>query len=121
MINFIFNYIYSVLRRSEDFKFRGNFFKLTFVFIFSYCISAVVGLLSLEPVIFESPNDGYRIFVISFGSFLLVYPFFRILIPGYVYIDRVQQYSIEKAILISGILGLLPIVILWALFKFFDL
>lgn len=119
MINFIFNYIYSVLKRTKGFGSDRHYIKTFFVIIFSYALSAVMGLMILEPVFYESANEGYRIFVMILGSFALVYPFFRSLIPGYTYLESVQRYSLGKAVFISVIIGLFPIGVVLLELEFF--
>lgn len=121
MINFIFNYIYSVLKRTKGFGGDSQYIKTFFVIIFSYALSTVMGLMILEPVFFVSPNDVYRIFVIIVGSFLLVYPFFRSLIPGYTYLESVQRYSLEKAVFISVLIGLFPIGVVIMVLKLLEM
>lgn len=121
MINFIFNYIYSVLRRMKGFGTDRQYSKGIFAVVFSYALSTVMGLMILEPVFFESTNDAYRIFVILVGSFLLVYPFFRSLIPGYTYLESVQRYSLEKAVFISVLIGLFPIGVVIMVLKLLEM
>lgn len=121
MINFIFNYIYSVLKRTKGFGSDSQYLKSFFVVVFTYSLSTVMGLMVLEPVFFKFGNDVYRIFVILVGSFLLVYPFFRSLIPGYIYLENVQAYSMEKAVVISVIIGLFPIGVVLMIIKFFGI
>jgi hypothetical protein len=121
MITFIFNYIYSVIRRTKGFGSDSQYLKVFFVVVFSYALSTVMGLMLLEPLFFKFGNDGYRIFVILVGSFLLVYPFFRILIPGYTYLESVQAYSLVKAVIISVIIGLFPIGVVLMVLKFLEM
>lgn len=121
MITFIFNYIYSVLKRTKGFGSDRQYSKGIFAVVFSYALSAVMGLMILEPVFFESANEGYRIFVMILGSFVLVYPFFRSLIPGYTYLESVQSYSLEKAVFISVIIGLFPIGVVLMVLKLLEM
>lgn len=121
MIAFIFNYIYSVLRRTKGFGSDRQYLKAFFVIIFSYALSTVTVLMILEPVFFESGNSAYRIFVMILGSFVLIYPFFRSLIPGYTYLESVQRYSLGKAVFISVIIGLFPIGVVLMVLKFLEI
>lgn len=121
MIAFIFNYIYSVLKRTKGFGSDSQYLKAFFVIIFSYALSTVTVLMILEPVFFESGNSAYRFITMLVGSFFLVYPFFRSLIPGYTYLESVQRYSLRKAVFISVIIGLFPIGVVIMVLKLLEM
>lgn len=111
------NYIYSVFKRSNTNASTGEtsllFIQYVLVTIFAYVILTYTGLLFIEDLFFENGNGGYELFVGLACAFIVLFPIIYAITPGYKYLDHVKEYSTLKAIIISSLIGLLPIVFAW--------
>jgi hypothetical protein len=117
------NYIYSVFKRSNTGGSNGFgstfFMKYVIITVFSYVFVTFTSLIYIEQFLFENRNTAFEFFIVLSCAFIVIYPFFYALIPGYTYLDSVQKYSTVKAIVISCLIAITPtllsIVIIYSL------
>ncbi len=106
------NYIYSVFKRSNSNSSNGFgstfFMKYVIVTVSSCVFFTFSSLIYIEDLLFENSNTVFEFFIGLSCAFIVIYPFFYAMIPGYTYLDSVQKYSTLKAIVISYLIAISP-------------
>ena len=109
------NYIYSVFKRSNT-NGTGNRFsifylKFVMLSVFSYVFFTFLILNLIEKQLFENGSTAFQIFIGVSMAFVMIYPLIYAVVPGYKYLEHVQKYSWTKAIIISGLIAITPLLI----------
>ncbi len=97
----MFNFIYSIIKRcnirnDKSFYYRGFIFLILFI-IALYFVFPIIILYFYFKDFFNNLNTTNQLIVCISVIFIIIYPFFRILKPGYIYLEKVQNYNTIKA------------------------
>ncbi len=97
----MFNFIYSILKRcslNKDNSLNGrNFYRVVIIFILIYIFIPITYLFGTLEKSIENLSSTTKIFIDIIIGFICLYPFFRIIHPGYKYLDKVKNYDTDTA------------------------
>jgi hypothetical protein len=99
----MFDFIYSILKRCSLNKDKSldskNFLRVIITFIFVNMLFPVIYLLATYREFIEDLNSFLIIILFLIIGFIIMYPFFRIINPGYKYLENVKNYDTQTAYL----------------------
>ncbi len=99
----MFNFIYSILKRcslNKDKSLGGlNFYRIIVIFILIYIFAPLIYLFITFQKSIENANSTIQIIISIIIGFIILYPFLRIIHPGYKYLDKVKNYDTATAYL----------------------
>ena len=99
----MFNFIYSILKRCSlnfDNSLDGkNFRRLILIFVLFNIMGPILYLMMTFEEEIENANSIIKTSIYISIGLIILYPFFRIIHPGYIYLEKVKNYDTDTAYL----------------------
>ena len=93
----MFDFIYSILKRfntNDDNKLDSfNFIRIIFLFFFVNLVVPFIVLYAKYSYLIEGKSSVFQFITFLIIGFVIMYPFLRVIYPGYKYLDKVKNYN----------------------------